>query len=352
MLRHLLRHGLQVVLADTVVAVIIATLRGGDFGSIFAHSQAIGLFSWGFIESGRMLLLGGALEGWPRGWKGLALVVAGCTAGFLAGTTVADALPGRPGWKATFASPRALMADIALTATFSTIIVGWFYTRGRALVQRSQVAAATHEATLARLVLLQSQLEPHMLFNTLANLRALIAADPERAQAMLDRLIDFLRATLDASRVTAHPLADEFLRIADYLALMQVRMGDRLRTITSLPPELAGIAVPPLLLQPLVENAIKHGLEPQRGAGDLRVSAVRDGAMLVLAVTDSGRGLDAAAAANARDPATAGAGFGLAQIRERLQTLHGDAASFTLSTRPEGGTRAEIRLPLPLTHTA
>jgi sensor histidine kinase YesM len=187
-----------------------------------------------------------------------------------------------------------------------------------------------------------------MLFNTLANLRALIAADPGRAQEMLDRLIDFLRATLAASRTPAHPLADEFARLDDYLALMRVRMGERLHASTALPPELADIALPPLLLQPLVENAIKHGLEPQRGAGELAVTAVRDGATLVLAVVDSGRGLEAAAAANASEPGPPSSGFGLAQVRERLQALHGGAATFTITPRPEGGTRAEIRLPLPV----
>src|SRR6185312_14350513 len=153
---------------------------------------------------------------------------------------------------------------------FCTIVAGAFWARGQARVQRAQVAAAAHEATLARLDMLQSQLEPHMLFNTLANLRALIAADPPRAQEMLDHLIAFLRATLAASRQPEHPLSDEFARIDDYLALMRVRMGDRLRTSAALPPDLAALPVPPLLLQPLVENAIKHGLEPQRGPGELQ----------------------------------------------------------------------------------
>ncbi|MBW8778504.1 MAG: histidine kinase, partial [Burkholderiales bacterium] len=214
-------------------------------------------------------------------------------------------------------------------------------------VQRAQVAAAAHEATRARLDMLQSQLEPHMLFNTLANLRALIAADPTRAQEMLDHLIAFLRATLAASRQPVHALSEEFARIDDYLALMRVRMGERLRTSATLPPALAGLRVPPLLLQPLVENAIKHGLEPQRGPGELHVEAVLDGATLVLRVTDTGRGLDAAGQANAREPAQASSGFGLVQVRERLRTLHGDAAHFTLEPRDGGGTLAEIRLPVP-----
>jgi LytS/YehU family sensor histidine kinase len=204
---------------------------------------------------------------------------------------------------------------------------------------RAEAEAARRAAAETQLKLLESQLEPHMLFNTLANLRVLIASDPARAQAMLDRLIAFLRATLGASRSTLHPLATEFERIADYLALMQVRMGTRLHTQLQLPPELQAAAVPPLLLQPLVENSIKHGLEPKVGGGRIEVSARRDGAMLELAVRDSGVGLDDGASA-------AGSSFGLQQVRERLRALYGERASLTLQAAAGGGTLALIRLPL------
>jgi LytS/YehU family sensor histidine kinase len=178
-----------------------------------------------------------------------------------------------------------------------------------------------------------------MLFNTLANLRALIGVDPLRAQAMLDRLIPFLRATLDASRKATHSLADEFARLADYLELMQIRMGGRLQTRLSLPDELAARPVPALLLQPLVENAIKHGLEPHVQGGRVEVSAKRDGSQLVLRVRDTGAGLM---------PGTAPSGFGLEQVRERLAALYGAAGSLELAPAAdaEGGTLATLRLPL------
>ena len=342
---HLLQHGTQVALANLVIAGLIATMHGGRFGTTLVYAEAIGLSIWLLIEFGRHVTPR-RTNGWPRGWRGVALVAAGCALGYVIGTTIADTLFGISSWRDTLRHPSALLSDFGPTATFCTIVAGWFWSRGQARAHRAQIAAATHAATLARLHLLQSQLEPHMLFNTLANLRALIAADPQRAQDMLDHLIAFLRATLNASRQATHPLADEFARIDDYLALMKVRMGDRLRAETVLPPELAAIAVPPLLLQPLVENAIKHGLEPQRGAGDLRVSAAIDGTTLVLCVADSGRGLDAAEAARAREPGEPGSGFGVAQVRERLHTLHGDAARFTLAPRAEGGTLAEIRVPI------
>ena len=138
---------------------------------------------------------------------------------------------------------------------------------------RADAEAARRAAAENQLKLLESQLEPHMLFNTLANLRVLIGIDPPRAQAMLDRLIAFLRATLNASRSTLHPLATEFERIGDYLALMGMRMGPRLQSQLSLPDALRDVGVPPLLLQPLVENSIKHGLEPQIAGGRIEVDA-------------------------------------------------------------------------------
>jgi LytS/YehU family sensor histidine kinase len=175
-----------------------------------------------------------------------------------------------------------------------------------------------------------------MLFNTLANLRVLITLDPPRAQAMLDRLIAFLRSTLEASRAGTHTLADEFARLDDYLALMAVRMGPRLHAQLRLPPELAALPVPALLLQPLVENAIRHGLEPKVEGGHIELSAARDGPHLLLAVRDSGLGW----------PGTPREGFGLAQVRERLAALYGAAARLQIGPAAGGGTLATLTLPL------
>ena len=341
--RHAARHGAQVIGACALVALLVSLLHGQAFAKALVFSESIGVIAWLTIEVGLARMAAPGTVGWPRGWRGVTLVVGGCLAGYVGGTALSDQLLGTSSWDAIGQHPRALLGDLGLTAVFSTLILGWFHHRMREQQRNAQVAAARHEATLARLVLLQSQLEPHMLFNTLANLRALIGTDPERAQAMLDRLIDFLRATLVASRADRHPLRDEFARIDDYLALMQVRMGSRLRVATELPAALAALPVPPLLLQPLVENAIKHGLEPQRGPGEIVVRAAQAEHALVLSVLDTGRGLEAAHA----DGAPAGAGFGLAQVRERLRTLYADAAALTLSAREGGGTQAEIRLPMP-----
>lgn len=185
-----------------------------------------------------------------------------------------------------------------------------------------------------------------MLFNTLANLRVLISLDPARAQAMLDRLIAFLRATLDASRRgESHSLRAEFARLGDYLALMEVRMGPRLQTRLDLPEALAELPVPPLLLQPLVENAIKHGLEPKVEGGCLTVSARQEAGQLRLEVLDSGVG-----PAQARPADQIGSGFGLEQVRSRLATQYGPGAGLRLAAAAEGGTRVSLWLPLSTEH--
>ena len=337
----------QVTMVNLLIAALIAMINGGRFGTTLVYSECVGLSIFAIVEIGRRLL-GAGPNGWPQGWRIFALLSFACTVGYVIGVTLADLLLGHTTWRFYANHPDGLLRDFGPTVIFCTLVSGWYFVRGQARANRDRLAQATHAATLARLDMLQSQLEPHMLFNTLANLRALIGADPARAQDMLDHLIAFLRATLAASRQQEHPLSEEFARLDDYLALMRVRMGERLRASTRLPAECAALRVPPLLLQPLVENAIKHGLEPQRGAGDLHVDARLDGDALVLSVGDSGRGLEAAAAARAREPGEPGSGFGLAQVRERLQTLYGETATFTLAPRPEGGTLAQIRLPLNL----
>ncbi|MEP6792132.1 MAG: histidine kinase, partial [Ramlibacter sp.] len=177
----------------------------------------------------------------------------------------------------------------------------------------------------------------HMLFNTLANLRVLIATDAPRAQQMLDHMIAYLRATLSASRGTTHPLQAEFDRLRDYLELMAVRMGPRLSYTLNLPADLAQQPVPTLLLQPLVENAIQHGLEPKVAGGSVTVTARREGGNVVIEVADTGVG--------AGDAVIGSAGFGVAQVRERLATLYGSDAAIEFAAPDGHGTRASVRFP-------
>jgi hypothetical protein len=343
-LRHVLRHGVQVVLFNTVLWLLqlfSGTNRWADWDISFVYVQAIGCSIWLIIEFGRIPLLKEG-QGWPTLPRSILLVVGGVVGGWLVGSTIGDWYCGCSEFNRVWSSPNRLRTTIIFTLGASVVATYFFYSRGKAMMQSEQIAKAERDATLAKLALLQSQLEPHMLFNTLANLRVLISLDPPRAQAMLDRLIAFLRATLTASRTQAHSLAAEFERLDDYLQLMAMRMGPRLQARFDLPEELRGLEVPPMLLQPLVENSIQHGLEPKVEGGRVEVSARREGDVLLLEVRDTGVGVDGA-------PASNGTKFGLKQVRERLHTLYGEAASLALEPADEaegGGTRARVRLPI------
>lgn len=344
-----LSHLGLLLLFNSAIAVTLAWSADKPLDEQMVYAQATGLSIWLFIDFGRLLLKPDPRTGWPHGPRGVALVVASISAGFALGTTAGDAWAGRNTWELWTVNPQRLAGYVAVGLLFGTLGSLFFYARGQLEFHRAQQAALERDATLARLAMLQSQLEPHMLFNTLANLRVLIELDPPRAQAMLDRLIAFLRATLTASRAqTAHALSAEFERLADYLALMGLRMGERLTVRLDLPNALRGCPVPPLLLQPLVENAMRHGLEPKVGAGRLEVSARREGGELLLAVRDTGVGLDGAPSGGS------GTGFGLQQVRERLHTLFGERAALKVvpANDDEGGTLAQIRLPWPAAEAA
>ncbi|MBS0302435.1 sensor histidine kinase [Ottowia sp.] len=343
--RDVLRHGLQVLAFCCVVAVFTNMIwPDTGYGQQLVHSAATGMVTWAVMEFGRLLVPrdrcyrghGNQGHGWPRGWRGVVLTLLGLAAGFLIGRPLGFWLLGRP----LEYSQRDAVLSLLVTIAAGVVGSFYFFTRGRQAALQAHIAAAERDASQARLMLLQSQLEPHMLFNTLANLRALIAVDPAAAQRMLDRLDGYLRATLGASRATVHPLADEFARLADYLELMAVRMGPRLRTTLDLPDALRALPVPTLLLQPLVENAIKHGLEPCIDGGGIDVSAARAGDRLTLVVHDSGVGFEPAQAA------AAGTHFGLTQVRERLAAAYGARAHCAVESAPGAGTTVTVTLPL------
>ena len=196
-----------------------------------------------------------------------------------------------------------------------------------------------HEADL-RLGVLQAQVEPHFLFNTLASVRALVRQDPAQAEATLDALVDFLRATipkLREDRGLHATLGQQLDLCSSYLALMQVRMGGRLTYDVRADEALRAAPFPPSLLITLVENAIKHGIEPRPGPGRIEVAAVVEGEQLCVRVIDDGAGLQPGLST----------GVGLANVREQLAARYGARAAFVLSPAAEGrGVCAEIRVPL------
>lgn len=203
---------------------------------------------------------------------------------------------------------------------------------------RLRAEIVERQALQAQLRLMQAQIEPHMLFNTLANLQGLIALDPQRAGEMLDQLIVYLRATLSVSRHEKTTLDAEFSSMQAYLGLMAVRMGARLAYRLALPPELRHARLPTMLLQPLVENAIVHGLEPKVEGGEIVISASALDGAVEIRVRDTGLGL--------RNIHGRPGGVGVATTRERLHALYGAAASLTLAPAEPHGTLACLTLPL------
>jgi len=331
-----LQRALQVAVFNTVIAVGITAFMKQGFWVNLVYSQLIGLSIWALIDFGQFWLVPDP----PTQWRRLFLIApTGAALGYVLGTSVAhNIFPGH-GFAYWTDQPHQALGFLIISLMAGGASTYFFMSREQLALARADIArtqreaeAAQRQAAESQLKLLQSQLEPHMLFNTLANLRALMALDPARAQDMLDHLVAYLRATLGASRATLHPLQTEFDRLRDYLELIKVRMGQRLQYSLQLPPELAGLNVPPLLLQPLVENAIKHGLEPQVAGGSVSVSATRVDGQVMLEVHDSGVGLT---------PNTP-EGFGLAQIKERLMTTYGPQSTLELIAGSAGGTRARV----------
>jgi len=209
---------------------------------------------------------------------------------------------------------------------------------------KARQIAAEKQATEAQLKLLQAQIEPHFLFNTLANVQALIEHEPAKARTMLEAFVDYLRASLDKMRRDVAPLESELALAEAYLRLLSTRMEERLRYEIDVGEGLRQVPLPPLLLQPLVENAVQHGLEPKIEGGTVNIRARAEGPTLVLEVSDDGLGPQASAGRNG----VAGNGLAMDNIRARLQSRYGSDASLALSANiaGAGGTRATLRLPI------
>ena len=238
--------------------------------------------------------------------------------------------------------PKWVVSMAASSLVISIILSMIFFWRARharaeAELERTRLRAerVEREALHANLRALQAQIEPHFLFNTLANVTSLIDPDPAKAKRMLESFIRFLRASLAATRSDSTTLAEESELIAAYLDVLQIRMGSRLRYTIDVPAELHGFALPPMLLQPVVENAIRHGLEPKVDGGDVAFRARREGADVVVEVSDTGVGFS---------PTTRG-GVGLTNLRDRLRAIYGERASLAVRDNPPAGAIVALKLP-------
>jgi Histidine kinase len=235
------------------------------------------------------------------------------------------------------AHPRRIVALIA-TGLAALFVIYLDAMRHRIVNEAAARIEAQRLASESQLRLLRAQLEPHMLFNTLANLRTLVDVDPKLAQSMIDQVILYLRSTLSASREESVELRQEFAQLRAYLEIMALRMGSRMQYRLDLPEGLEAFLIPPMLLQPLVENSIKHGIEPKVGSADIEVRAFRSGRAVEIAVTDTGLGLSREAADSE------GTSYGLTHVRDRLRAFYGPDATLSIAENEPQGVRATVRI--------
>ncbi|MBL8517175.1 MAG: histidine kinase [Betaproteobacteria bacterium] len=314
------------------------SLRAMMFHQIF--SQCIG-----FTIHALFIVGGLTVENWVIRQRRLVIVAyysTVATVGVIIGWIVASGLVDydiarivqRPSW----------LIGIAINSVIISLIILAIYTaRERKILEemalekeRARFAEVEKSATLANLRMLQAQIEPHFLFNTLANVTSLIHPAPDTAKQMLESFITYLRGSLAASREETTTLAREFKLMRDFLGILKIRMGERLQVEIDLPDDLADLPVPPMLIQPLVENAIKHGLEPKMEGGLLTLQAHKDGANIRIVIADTGLGFSGATSS----------GVGLRNVRERIKALFGDAGKLSIEENAGGGTRVVVMLPM------
>ncbi len=249
-------------------------------------------------------------------------------------------------------APRALASDAGKVAEtlFGGFFVGlfvslFFLLKFRDARMRTAMLEAEADRNLlakqaveSELKLMQAQIEPHFLFNTLASVQFLTETDPPQASALLGHLLAYLRAALPQLRTSSATLGQEIDLAEAYLNILRMRMGRRLAFEIAVPDALRAHAFPPVLLISVVENAVTHGLEPQAEGGTIRIEARHDGDSLVVSVTDTGGGTGNSAA-------RPGHGMGLSNVRDRLAALFGQRGRFTLEDAAPHGARATIVVP-------
>ena len=313
------------------------------------------MYSWSLVALAALWLSHRIVLGrgeWPRA---AALHVVGGLLVLLARFWGANGLAVALGWIPSMPEPSVFLHILPfnLLFHFSLVGVGYaieFYRRYRdreleasqLALERSrlELAAAGLETRLveAQLQALKSQIQPHFLFNTLNAISTLVHHDPDRADRMISCLGDLLRTTLAHRQQQEVTVQEELELLGPYLEIERTRFGDRLTIEIQSQEETLDARVPHLILQPLIENAIRHGIAPQRGPGWISVTSVRRGESLLVQVRDNGLGLSQG------DPLVS-EGLGLANIRARLQQLYGDEAALRIQPRAEGGTLVELRMP-------
>jgi hypothetical protein len=319
---------------NTVIAGLVSLVQTTPFTPTLRTAQIIGISIFLFSWTAKRLVPG-------HGWRLSAVaILLGAVFGVAVGRLFDWRLHGQP----LVASPRLVTISLAVSITFGIVVS--YYFRSRAALaeekarlhdERARRAEDARRVTEVELKLLQAQIEPHFLFNTLSNILQLVDSNSPGAKQMLLNLTSYLRGSLRRTRAGDTSLGEEIDLLRAYLEIQSVRMGDRLRYVIECPSELRDLALPPLLLQPLVENSVRHGLEPSSDGGEVRVEATRQEDKLVLEVRDTGLGLASGSKS----------GVGLANVRTRVSSISGGRGKLVIQPNAPRGLRIRIELPWP-----
>lgn len=294
---------------------------GGCVGLLFA-----GLNGWGIYHGAPRLVQHAARAG---------AVIVGTTLGVVAGFLVIKAL--RPGIGFNRSVVLSTGAFALLVATVMAVINILFERLKTRIEQKAiEIQKLRELEAQTRLTSLQSKVNPHFLFNTLNTMLNLVHSSPDAVESLILRLSELYRRMLKLPDSGFIPLSEELELIREYLEIEQIRLGGRLTFAVEMEPEVATVRIPPLLVEPLAENAVKHGIGPKPEGGHIRIQARIQGAFLLVVVEDDGVGSSATQSAG---------GFGLYSIRERLRIVYGGRGSLDLTPRPGAGFRAELKVP-------
>ena len=303
----------------------------GNFWLNFVYSQCIGFSILIFSNL--------ILPSMKPGVRRLAVMSLTLPVSVAMGLTLAFYLTGVGSWRATYAWQSVMIGlFFGVIGSIAYFLSERIHILDAEVKQRrlNEVEREKREVE-AHLRLLQAQIEPHFLFNTLANVSSLIEVDAVQARRLLERLNDWLRVALARTRSESATLGDELTLLENYLQILQMRFGTRLRWQIEAAEATRAIKFPPMLLQPLVENAIRHGIEPKLGGGQLKISATIELGVMRLRVDDDGAGFG---------DKTGGSGAGLENIRARLMVLYGSAAKLALQTNETGGVSSILEIPI------
>ena len=329
---------LLTVLFNTVIALFLTHLEyGKGFAVNLIVSQCIGLSICAAILAGHFMV------DTSSPLKHFFMILAAMVIGAVLGSLIGAGIAGFP-LKAVFqGKPTMFFQLVSIGILFGAIITYFFFSQAQISETRQQVQDerikrldSEKKALEAHLKMLQAQIEPHFLFNSLSTVLSLLDTDAKKAGCMLTDLIHYLRVSLSKTRGENTTIHQEMEMIRAYLDIWKIRMGHRLEYHFHVADDVKALAIPPMLVQPLVENALKHGLEPAMDGGRVEIVAVGKKGGISITVADTGQGLDE----------FGDAGFGLGNIRDRLRSLYGGNARLVLSENQPKGLKATIEIPL------